>query len=103
MNVENEVTIENITKFIKVSIDNSNELLDSLFLLIDLESTLLTNNILFFINLKQYLSTTELIELYKYAIYKEIKIVLIDSQSYGVTLKYEKKYIIDENLDEFVL
>lgn len=103
LNVENEVTIENITKFIKVSIDNSNELLDSLFLLIDLESTLLTNNILFFINLKQYLSTTELIELYKYAIYKEIKIVLIDSQSYGVTLKYEKKYIIDENLDEFVL
>lgn len=103
LNVENEVTIENITKFIKVSIDNSNELLDSLFLLIDLESTLLTNNILFFVNLKQYLSTTELIELYKYAIYKEIEIVLIDSQSYGVTLKYEKKYIIDENLDEFVL
>lgn len=103
LNVENEVTIENITKFIKVSIDNSNELLDSLFLLIDLESTLLTNNILFFVNLKQYLSTTELIELYKYAMYKEIEIVLIDSQSYGVTLKYEKKYIIDENLDEFVL
>lgn len=103
LNVENEATIENIAKLLKVSINNSNELLDSLFLLIDLESALLTNNILFFVNLKQYLSTTELIELYKYAIYKEIEIVLIDSQSYGVTLKYEKKYIIDENLDEFVL
>lgn len=28
---------------------------------------------------------------------------LVDSQSYGVTLKYEKKLIIDDNLDEFVL
>lgn len=103
LNVENDATIENITKFVKISIDDTCELLDSLLLLINLESTLLTNNILFFINLKQYLAKTELLELYKYALYNKIEIVLIDSQSYGTTLKYEKKYIIDENLDEFVL
>lgn len=40
---------------------------------------------------------------YKYAIYNNIKIVLIDSQSYGIKLEYENKLIIDENLDEFVL
>ena len=45
----------------------------------------------------------ELIELYKYAIYNNVNIFLVDSQSYGVTLKYEKKLIIDDNLDEFVL
>lgn len=103
LNVDTDITIENITKFVKVSIRNSNELLQSLLLLIDLERVLLTKNILFFVNLKQYLSKTELLELYKYAIYNKIEIVLIDSQGYGGTMKYEKKYIIDENLDEFML
>lgn len=103
LNVDTDITIENITKFVKVSIRNSNELLESLLLLIDLERVLLTKNILFFVNLKQYLSKTELLELYKYAIYNKIEIVLIDSQGYGGTMKYEKKYIIDENLDEYML
>ena len=78
-------------------------MLDNLLLLIDLENTLKFNNILVFVNLKQYLSKNELIEFYKYAIYNKIQILLIDSQAYGVTLEYEKKLIIDENLDEFVI
>lgn len=87
----------------KISINKTDDLLDNLLLLIDLEKVLKINEILFFINLKQYLSQEELIEFYKYAIYNEIKIVLVDSQSYGVKLDYEKKLIIDANLDEFVL
>ena len=59
--------------------------------------------ILVFINLKQYLSKNELLELYKYSIYNQVQIILIDSQSYGVTLEYEKKLIIDDNLEEIVL
>ena len=87
----------------KISINKTDDLLNNLLLLIDLEKVLKINEILFFINLKQYLSQEELIEFYKYAIYNEIKIVLVDSQSYGVKLDYEKKLIIDANLDEFVL
>ena len=83
--------------------EEKDELLDNLLLLIDLENTLKFNNILVFVNLKQYLSKNELIEFYKYAIYSKIQILLIDSQAYGVTLEYEKKLIIDENLDEFVI
>lgn len=103
LSVESECNIENITKLVKVGINVKDELLDNLFLLIDLEKVLSTKNLLVFINLKQYLTTSELVELYKYAIYNEINIMLIDSQCYGCTLKYEKKFIIDENLDEFVL
>lgn len=103
LSIEKEIDIESITKFVKISIDTRNELLDNLLLLIDLEKVLKTNNLLFFINLKQYLTNNELIELYKYAIYNEVNIILVDSQTYGCTLKYEKKLIIDENLDEFVL
>lgn len=101
--LNNDITIEDIVKFFKISINKHNDLLDNLLLLIDLEKNLKINEILFFINLKQYLNKEELIELYKYSIYNEIAIVLIDSQSYGIKLEYENKLIIDENLDEFVL
>lgn len=101
--VENDISIDNINKLMKLGISPKEELLDNLMLLIDLEHTLKTNNLLIFVNLKQYLTKDEVVELYKYAIYNEIMIMLIDSISYGVTLKNEKKYIIDENLDEFML
>ena len=98
-----EVTIDNIIKNLKLTINSKNSLLDNLLLLIELEKTLKTNNLLVFVNLKQYLTNQELIELYKYAIYNKIKILLIDSQSYGTTTSYENKLIIDSNLDEFML
>lgn len=103
LSVESDISIENITKFMKVSINKNNGLLDNLLLLIDLERVLKLNNILFFVNLKQYLTKAELIELYKYAIYNQVSILLVDSQSYGTTLYYEKKLIIDNNLDEFMI
>lgn len=103
LHIEDEINVENINKIIKLSISPKEELLDNLFLLIDLEKALRTNNLLVFVNLKQYLSKDEIVEFYKYAIYNNIKIILVDSQCYGISLKNEKKYIIDENLDEFVL
>lgn len=103
LNIEENVTIDNLTKLVKLSINYNNELLDNLLLLIDLEKALNTKNILIFVNLKQYLNKTELIEFYKYAVYNEIKLLLIDSQTYGTTVEYEKKLIIDGDLDEFML
>ena len=103
LSLNDNITVEDIIKLLKISINKTDELLNNLLLIIDLEKVLKMNEILFFINLKQYLSQEELIEFYKYAIYNEIKIVLVDSQSYGIKLDYEKKLIIDTNLDEFVL
>lgn len=101
--IDSEFDIETITKLIKIDINQSDNLLENLFTLIDLENIFETKNILIFVNLKQYLTKKELEELYKYSVYNEIQLLLIDSQSYGITLKNEKKIIIDENLDEFVL
>lgn len=101
--LDTDLDIENITKLIKVSIDTNKELINNLFTLIDLENIFQTKNILVFINLKQYLSKEEIEELYKYSIYSRITLLLIDSQSYGTTLTNERKLIIDENLDEFML
>ena len=101
--IEDDFTIDNILKMFKIKINCKEELLDNLLLLIDLEKELNSNNILFFVNLKQYLIKEEIKEFYKYSIYNQIKIVMIDSQSYGVNLDNEKKLIIDDNLDEFML
>ena len=101
--LDTDLDIENITKLIKVSIDTNKELINNLFTLIDLENIFQPKNILVFINLKQYLSKEEIEELYKYSIYNRITLLLIDSQSYGTTLTNERKLIIDENLDEFML
>lgn len=100
---DEDINIESLLKILNIGINKKEELLDNIILLIDIEKVLKTNSILIFINLKQYLSRDELAELYKYAIYSQVTIILIDSQCYGGTLKYEKKLIIDENLDEFML
>ena len=95
--------IDAFLKILKLSISSKNSLLDNLLLLIELENVLKSFNTLIFINLKQYLTNQELIELYKYSIYNKVNIILIDSQCYGCTLDYENKLIIDSNLDEFLL
>ena len=56
-----------------------------------------------FVNLKQYLDDNELKELYKYSIYNNVNIILIDSQCYGCSHDFEKKLIVDNNLVEFVV
>ncbi len=103
LSIDFEESIENIIKSIKIKIENKNNLLDNLLTLIDLESILQTNNLLVFINLKQYLTKEELKELCKYSIYNGINIIFIDSKIYDILIKNEKKIIIDENLDEFML
>ena len=103
LQIMEEITIENIIKNLKLSISPKNDLLNNLLLLIELERILKTNNLLIFINLKQYLSDEELNELYKYALYNSVNLLMIDSQCYKNTNEYEKKLIIDSNLDEFVV
>lgn len=103
LNVNSDISVEAISKYLKISINKPLTLLDNLFLLIDLERELKINELLLFVNLKSYLSKDELIELYKYSIYNKVKILLVDAFNYGVTLNNEKKLIVDENLDEIML
>lgn len=101
--INDEFNIEIVLKLLKVNIESKNNLLDNLFLLIDINNIFHINELIIFVNLKQYLSKDELLELYKYCLYNNVRILLIDSQCYGVTNKFEKKLIIDGNLDEFLL
>lgn len=101
--LSNEYDIDLILKLLKISIEKQDHLLDNLLILIDINNAFRINELLVFINLKQYLNKEELNELYKYSLYNNVKILLIDSQCYGACNKYETKLIIDSNLDEFLL
>ena len=101
--ISDSLDINSITKIARLEIDVKNDLVSNLLLLLDIEKNLCETKLLVFINLKQYLSEAELKELYKYSLYIGLKLLLVDSQTYGVTLSNEKKYIIDENLDEFMI
>ncbi len=103
LSISDSLNVEDIIKLSKISINVKNDLLENLLLIIDLEKIFKVNNVLFFINLKQYLNKDELLEFYKYAIYNNVNIVLIDSQGYGVPINFEKKLIIDSELEEFML
>lgn len=101
--ITSEFDLDDLLKLFKISINKNDNLLDNLLLLIDLEKLLNINKFIILVNIKQLLDKNELEELYKYALYNSVNLLLIDSQSYGVCLKNEKKLIIDENLDEFMI
>ena len=101
--LDEEYKMENILKIVKLSIEKKDSLMDNLFLLIDLEKILKVNEVLVFVNLKQYLSKDELKEFYKYIVYSNLCAVFVDSQTYGIADNMETKIIIDDNLSEFVL
>ncbi len=102
LEIEENFSIQDISKMMKPRIINKETLLDNLLLLIDIESELRLDKLIMFVNLKDYLSNDELTELYKYALYKNVYILLIDNNKH-VTNKFEKKLFIDEDLIEFML
>ncbi len=101
--LDEELDIDSLFKLFKVNVKSSNDLLDNLLLLIDVNAYLNISDFLIFINLKQYLNKDELNELYKYSIYKNIRIILIDSQNYGICQEYEKKLLIYYDFERIIL
>ena len=103
INIEEDINIDNIIKLMNIKINKEDSILKNLFILIDVINELKNYNLLILVNLKQYLTKEELNEVYKYAIYNNVTLLLIDNTSYGIPQKYEKKLIIDDNLEEFIV
>ena len=103
ISINEDISCDSIIKSIKFNIEKKDSLLENLLQLIDINALFKLNEFLILVNLKQYLSKNELIELYKYSTYNDVKLLLIDSLSYGTTIFNEKKLIIDEDLNEFMI
>lgn len=103
LSINQDFDLENIIKLLNIAINEKNNLLDNLFMIIDIEKVLNINKIIVFINLKQYLNKEELVEFYKYSVYNSVSILLIDALSHGTSIENEKKLIIDKDLEEFII
>ena len=99
--MKRELEISEILKLYNLKIDPINyaSILERAELLIDIISTLQIAKILVLPNLKTYLSEDEL---YKYSLYNNVKLLLIERYN-TKKLEYEKTMLIDETFDEEIL
>ena len=102
--MKSELNIPEILKIYNLKIDGEmyHSILEKIELLIDLLANLKISNILIIPNLKSFLEDVELVELYKYSLYNNINLLIIERNSYN-RLKYESNMIIDENFDDFFI
>ena len=102
--MKQELDIEELLKVFGVKIDKSSytNILERIELIIDIISTLKIANILVIPNLKQFLDDEELVELYKYSLYNNINLILIE-RTFENKLKYEINYNIDKEFDDFII
>lgn len=103
ISIEPNFSIDIIMKLIKLNLFQEETILKNIYNLIELESILKINKLLIFVDLKKYLNNKEIEEVYKYSIYKEVNILLIESVNSKEKIKFEKVLKIDDNLEEYML
>lgn len=86
---------------LKVSDIFSDTLLDKVHKYIDIIKFTGIANLIIFVNMKQFFNEEELIEIYKYAVYNEINILLLESSECNKALEYEHVIVIDKDYEEF--
>ena len=102
-NMNSEIEIQDLLKIFNVKIDTSCyiSMIEKIEFIIDIISNLKIAEVLVIPNLKINLNEKELLEIYKYSIYNNVKLLVVESICEDKLLKYERKNIIDENFDEF--
>lgn len=102
-NMNSEIDIMDLLKVFEVKIDTTcyTTIVEKVEFMIDLISNLKIAEILIIPNLKTYLNAEELVEIYKYSIYNNVKLLIVENNKSNKTLIYEQKNIIDENFDEY--
>lgn len=103
-NYKESIGIQEYLKLLGLKISNNKgKIIDMVFLLIDVVEYLSVAKLLIFVNLKLYLGDDEVNEIYKYAMYKKVNILLIETGEEKEPLENEKILYIDSDYDEIVL
>lgn len=103
--IDDKISFKDILKTVSLKIDVNSyvKLEEKLMFLIDIISEFKLVDILMIANLKTYFSNEEIEEIYKYAICKNVKILLIENTNSQPMLLYENKLIIDDEFDDFLI
>lgn len=100
--MKDEIKIMDILKMysLKIDSDNYNKLTKKIEFLIDIISTLKIAKILIIPNMKLFLTDEEVVEVYKYSLYNNVNLLIIERND-RKKLKYEKKLVIDEDFYDY--
>ena len=101
--IKSELELNDLLKAFELKIDTMcyTTIVEKIEFITDIISTLKIATILVIPNLKIYLDENELLEIYKYSIYNNVQLLVIENSNSEELLKYEIKNIIDEEFDEF--
>lgn len=100
--MNSDINTEDLLKAFNLKIDSSlynNSVLERIEFLIDIVKILELANIIVIPNLKIFLNEEELLDLYKYSVYNDIKLLIIENSAKEKVLKFENKYYIDREFD----
>ena len=101
-NINSEIEMLDLLKAFNVKIDSScyTTMVEKIEFVINILASLKIARVLVIPNVKTYVNEDELLEIYKYSIYNNINLLVIENRHSEKLLKYEQKNIIDENFDE---
>ena len=101
--IEDKIKIQDLLKIFQLKINEElySTVLEKLEFFIELTSTLGLAKVLIIPNLKSYLDKDELLELYKYSLYNNVNLLIIESTKDEELLNYENKILIDNNFCDF--
>lgn len=100
---KDEIDIYDLIKILNIKFDENfyNDPYENLMYIFDILSNFKISSIVVLINVKLFFNEIEINEIYKVALYKGIKILLIEYGKESKLLNYESKIYIDEDFDEF--
>lgn len=102
-NINSELEINDLLKVFNLKIDTTcyTTIVEKIEFIINIIANLGIASILVIPNLKVYLDKEEIIEIYKYSLYNNIKLLILENSSNEKIENYEIKNIIDKEFDEF--
>lgn len=102
---KDDISIQDYLKAFGIKIETLSYIsfLDKLIAFIDIISELELCSILILCNIKSYFKNEQLIEIYKFAQYKQIKLLLIEPKISDICLKNERKMVIDEDFHDYLV
>ena len=102
--MKDDIDITELLKLYSLKIDPQNyeTIIERIEFMIDLAATLKIADLIIIPNLKMYLTEEETIELYKYSLYNNIKLLIIERKN-DKHLRYEKEMQIDENYFDIII
>lgn len=103
--MKDEIHTIDLLKIFNLKVDDANytTIMERLELVINLITTLKLVTVLILPNLKMYLKEEDLLELYKYSLYNNVKLLLIERGISQNKSKYEEVYQIDNQFEERLL